>query len=136
MQPSPDGYAYAGIEQLDEKGEPVSAAGLELERIQDSLPWHKVARLITVGTGCRKLRVGFGLNNATGTIWGAQFRLERRSPQVRINTALGFPQDELQITPDQIGMFDADFRLKRVASIRPAEGPVSYTHLMGRESGT
>ena len=122
VQPSPDGYAYAGIEQLDEKGEPVSAAGLELERIQDSLPWHKVARLITVGTGCRKLRVGFGLNNATGTIWGAQFRLERRSPQVRINTALGFPQDELQITPDQIGMFDADFRLKRVASIRPAEG--------------
>jgi hypothetical protein len=122
VQPAPDGYAYVGIEQLDEKGEPVYAASLELERIHDSLPWHKVSRLITVATGCRKLRVGFGLNNATGTIWGAQFRLERRLPQVRINTALGFPQDELQITPDQIGMFDADFRLKRVASIRPAEG--------------
>jgi hypothetical protein len=122
VRSAPDGYAYAGIEQLDEKGEQIYAASLELERIQESLPWHKVERLIYLAPGCRKLRIGFGLKNATGTIWGAQFRLERRSPQVRINTALGFPQDELQIAPEQIGMFDADFRLKRVSAIRPAAG--------------
>ncbi len=122
VRPAPDGYAYAGIEQLDEKGEPIYAASPELERIQDSLPWHKVERLIYLAPGCRKLRVGFGLLRATGTIWGANFSLERRSPQLRINTALGFPLDELQTTQRQIGMFDADFRLKRVSAIRPAFG--------------
>jgi hypothetical protein len=122
VRPAPDGYAYAGIEQLDAKGDQIYAASLELERAQDSREWHKVERLIYLAPGCKKLRVGFGLKNATGTVWGTQFRLERRSPQVRINTALGFPQDELQVAPEQIGMFDADFRLKRVSSIRPAAG--------------
>jgi hypothetical protein len=122
VRPVPDGYAYAGFEQLDEKGEEIYAAGLELERIQGARPWHKLERLICLAPGCRKLRVGFGLKNATGAIWGARFRLERRLPQVRINTAEGFPQDELQVTPQQIGIFDADFRLKRVSAIRPATG--------------
>ncbi len=122
VRPASDGYAYAGIEQLDEKGNQIYGMNVELGRIQGSRAWHKVERLIYLAPGCRKLRIGFGLNRATGTIWGAQFRLERRSPQVRMNTALGFPQDELQISPEQIGMFDADFRLKRVATIRPAVG--------------
>lgn len=124
VRPAPDGYAYAGIEQLDEKGEQIYSASLELERIQDSEPcaWHKVERLIYLAPGCRRLRIGFGLKNATGTIWGAQFRMEHRMPQVRINTSQGFPQDELQVAPEQIGMFDADFRLKRASTIRPAAG--------------
>jgi hypothetical protein len=122
VRPAPDGYAYVGIEQHDKKGDQIYAIGGELERIQESRPWHKVERLVYLAPGCRKLRIGFGLKKATGTIWGTQFRLERRSPQVRINTAHGFPQDDLQIAPEQIGMFDADFRLKRVATIRPAVG--------------
>ena len=122
VRPAPDGYAYFNLEQLNEKGEPIYAASLELERMRDSRPWHKLEHLVYLVPGCRKLRVGFGLKNATGTIWGSGFRLEHRSPQVRINTALGFPQDELQVAPDQIGMFDADFRLKRSSIIRPAAG--------------
>jgi hypothetical protein len=130
IRPAPDGYAYADFEQLDEKGERIYAAGLELERIRNSRPWHKVERLIYLAPDCRKLHIGFGLKNATGTIWGAQFRLEHRPPQVRINTARGFPQDELQITPQQMGMFDADFRLKRVSAIRPA---VAQTIISGSQ---
>lgn len=117
---SPDGYAYVGIGQLDDTGEQGYITGIELEQVREPRPWHKVEHLICLAPGCRKLRIGFGLKNATGTIWGTQFRLERRTPQVRINTALGFPQDELQIAPSQIGMFDADFRLKRVSTIRPS----------------
>ena len=60
--------------------------------------------------------------NATGSVWGTGFRLESRPPQIRINTALGFPQDDLQVSPTQIGLFDADFRLKRVAAIQVAPG--------------
>ncbi|HEX3662906.1 MAG TPA: hypothetical protein VHU89_15835 [Acidobacteriaceae bacterium] len=120
VHPAPDGQAFLGIEQLDEKGESIEAAGVQLAEIRDTRPWQQVRRLICLAPGCRKLRVGFGLQKATGTLWVAALRLEHRLPQVRINTASGFPQDELQINPRQIGMFDADFRLKRASLLRPA----------------
>ncbi len=119
---APDGYGFARFQQLDDKGNEIYAAGLELERLKGTSPWHKVERLFYVAPGCKTIRVSFGLNHATGTIEGAGFRMEPRSPQVRINTSHGFPQDDLQVEPGQIGMFDADFRLKRVATIRAAEG--------------
>lgn len=121
VQPAPQGAAYIGIEQLDESGAKAYAASLIFEKIRGTEDWHKVERLIYLIPTCRKLRISFGLDNATGTVWGAQFRLEKRSPQPRINTALGFPQDELRISPSQIGIFDADFRLRRVASIHSAK---------------
>jgi hypothetical protein len=117
---SPDGWGYIGFEQLDEKGFLAYAAGLYLDQIQGSREWHRVERLITLIPTCKSLRIGFGLQNATGTVWAGGFKLEHRSPQIRINTAEGFPQDELRITQKQIGIFDADFRLKRVSSLHPA----------------
>ncbi|MDR3739692.1 MAG: hypothetical protein P4L40_11825 [Terracidiphilus sp.] len=122
VKPAPDGYGFARFQQLDEKGNEIYAAGLELEQLTGTHAWHKVQRLFYVAPGCKTIRVSFGLNHATGTLEGAGFRMEPRSAQVRINTALGFPQDDLQVEPGQIGMFDADFRLKRVATIRAAEG--------------
>ncbi len=122
IQPAPDGCAYVGVEQLDSAGEPASAAKITFERLRVSSEWHKVEHLFYLIPPCVKLRVNIGLINATGTVWGTGFRLESRSPQIRINTALGFPQDDLQVTPTQIGMFDADFRLKRVAAIHTAPG--------------
>lgn len=122
-----NGYGFARFQQLDDKGYEIYASGLELERLTDTSAWHKVERLLYIVPGCRTIRVSFGLNHATGTLEGAGFRLEPRSSQVRINTALGFPQDDLQVEPEQIGMFDADFRLKRVATIRAAEGQAIVT---------
>jgi hypothetical protein len=122
VRPSPQGSGYIGIEQLDEKGNQAYAGSLIFEELRGSHDWHKVEKLISLVPTCRKLRVGFGLKSATGTLWGSLFKLEKRSPQVRINTALGFPQDELQVNQRQIGMFDADFRLKRIATIRGAKG--------------
>ena len=121
VSPAPDGYAYIDLQQLDEKGDEAYAAHITLQRIRGERDWHEVERLIFLVPNCRKLRISVGLRNATGTVLVSQFRLESRSPQVRINTALGFPQDELVIDAHQIGMFDADFRLQRVALIRPAK---------------
>lgn len=122
VQAAPAGSAFVSIAQLNESGDEIYSTVLELERLENSRPWHRVERMVCLSPDCRQLRVAFGLNRATGTIRGAQFRLERRSPQVRINTASGNPQDELQIAPDQIGMFDASFPLQRVAALRPAPG--------------
>jgi hypothetical protein len=122
VKAAPDGYGFARFQQLDDKGNEIYAAGLDLERVNGTHTWHKVERLFYVAPGCKTIRVSFGLSRATGTVQGAGFRMEPRSPQVRINTAYGFPQDDLQVEPKQIGMFDADFRLKRVATIRAAEG--------------
>ncbi len=122
IQPAPDGCAYVGVEQLNGAGEPASAAKITFRRLRTSTEWHKVEHLFYLIPPCVKLRVNIGLINATGTVWGTGFRLESRSPQIRINTALGYPLDDLQVTPKQIGMFDADFRLKRVAAIQVAPG--------------
>ncbi len=124
VQAAPDGYAYVEIQQLDENGGEAYAANVDVERLWGSRDWHEVEQLITLVPPCRKLRVTFGLHNATGAAMGARFRLESCLPQVRINTALGFPQDALVVTPSQIGMFDADFRLRRVAAIRAAKDQV------------
>lgn len=121
VEPAPHGTAYIGIEQLDETGAPAYAASLIFEKIRGTEDWHKVERLIYLIPTCRMLRIRFGLGKATGTLWGAQFRLEKRPPQVRINTALGFAQDELRVNSSQIGMFDADFRLQQVSVIRSAK---------------
>ena len=109
-----------GVEQLDSAGIPASAAKITFQRLRNSTEWHKIEELFYLIPPCVKLRVNIGLINATGTVLGTGFRLESRSPQIRINTALGYPLDDLQVTPKQIGMFDADFRLKRAAAIQVA----------------
>jgi hypothetical protein len=122
VTPAPDGDASIGIQQVDEHGDYIYGTNIILAHIHGSEDWHHVETLTALIPTCRKLRISLGLKNATGVVTGAEFRLESRSPQVRLNTALGFPLDELQVDPRQLGMFDADFRLKRVASIRTAKG--------------
>lgn len=122
VSPAPDGHGFVRYQQLDEKGNEVYAAGLDVERLTGTHSWHKVERLLCVLPGCKTIRVSFGLNRATGGVEGAGFCMEPKPPQVQINTAHGFPQDDLQVEPGQVGMFDADFRLKRAVTIRAAEG--------------
>ena len=131
---APDGYGYVGVDQLEGNGELAYAARITFEEIRGSSEWHKVERLFYLVPTCRTLRVHIGLKNATGTLWGAGFRLERRSPQVRMNTEYGFPEDSLIISPRQIGMFDPDFRLKRATRIGAAGGQ-SIVGAVGEWSG-
>jgi len=121
VQAAPDGYGFARFQQLDAKDNEIYAAGLELKTLTGTSPWSRVERIFCVAPGCKTIRVSFGLNHATGRLEGAGFQLKSCPPQLRINTAHGFPQDELQIKPEQIGIFDADFRLRRVTTLRAAE---------------
>lgn len=124
VQAAPDGSASIGVEQLDKDGEPAYAARLTFGEMTGTTEWNSVERLFYLVPDCCKLRVRLSLNHATGTVEASDLRLEERPPQVRINTSLGWPVDSLVVKNTQLGLFDADYRLKRVAALRtvPLEG--------------
>lgn len=119
---SQGGYGFIGVEELDANGYPAYAAKLEFARFEGDEEWREVRQLFYLTPDTRRLRIRFGLHQATGTLWATQVRLDDRGQQIRINTALGFPEDSLNVKPTQIGVFDADYRLKRVAWIEAAQG--------------
>ncbi len=74
--------------------------------------------------GVRRLHVKFGLFQTHGSAWFDDIRLSdvtgtRLEP---MNTSGGRPMDGLVVRPEQLGMFDASFPLRRVRSIRTAPG--------------
>jgi hypothetical protein len=114
---APDGFAYISVEERDQSGNLAYAARVTFAELRGTHAWHPVERLFYLTPTCRILRVRVGLKNATGTVRAKSMRLEARPDQVRINTQFGFPEDSL-ITDDlQIGIFDADFRLKRATQL-------------------
>lgn len=118
VEATPNGQAFIGVEQLTAEGNPAYAARMTFEEVRGGKDWHAVERLFYLVRECVTLRVWFGLQNATGTVQVEEVRLEERPDQVRINTALGWPEDSLRVKELQLGLFDADYRLKRVEGLR------------------
>jgi hypothetical protein len=124
VEAAPDGAASIGVEQLDKSGEPAYAARITFGEMTGTTDWKSVERLFYLVPDCVTLRVRVALKNSTGTVEASDVRLEERPAQVRINTAFGWPEDSLTVKSTQLGLFDADYRLKRVAGLRtvPLEG--------------
>ncbi|GAC1416169.1 MAG: hypothetical protein NVSMB62_05370 [Acidobacteriaceae bacterium] len=124
---APDGAASIGVEQLDKSGEPAYAARKSFGELRGTTEWRIVERLFYLVPDCVTLRVQIALRNASGTVEVSDARLEERPAQVRINTAFGWPEDSLTVKNTQLGVFDADYRLNRVAGLRtvPLEGAVA-----------
>ena len=118
VEAASDGCASIGVEQLDAHGNPAYAARLTLEELRGTTAWHPIERIFYLVPDCVTLRVKISLTNATGTLERSDVRLESLPAQVRINTSLGWPEDSLTVRDWQLGVFDADYRLKRVASLR------------------
>jgi hypothetical protein len=125
--PAPDGCAFLAVEQVEEGGGLAYAARETFAEIRGSKKWQKISRIFYLTPTCTSLRVRFGLKNATGSVRCAMPRLEARSPQARINTALGWPEDSLTVTDHQIGMFDADYRLKQSTMLRSVHDATETT---------
>ncbi len=51
---------------------------------------------------------------------GLKIRLNHAVVEERMNTRHGRPEDGLRVEPTQLGVFDPDYRLMRVHSVRPA----------------
>lgn len=126
-----DGYAYVYLEQLDASHTPVEWVKPEVVRLRGTTDWAKCEReTVTCEEPANMfvrpikwVRVRFGLWKASGTLWVDQVSLRKKSVQIRINTAKGNPLgDSLHVSPDQIGTFDADYRLQRVSYLAVAPG--------------
>ncbi|MBN1418228.1 MAG: hypothetical protein JXP34_05590 [Planctomycetes bacterium] len=118
-----DGMAYIALYQNDESGGLVTFR--DFAKARGTTPWTRYAFDVNAAPGAARLFIRFGLYLAHGTAWFDDFRLSdisglRFEP---MNTSTGVPEDGLVVSPAQMGLFDASFRLKRVARIRAASGP-------------
>lgn len=117
-----DGFAYINLEQLDSSGQPIYVVKKEVVRLRGTNGWRRYQRETVANPETRRIRIQFGISKAFGSLWVDQVSLRKKFPEIRINTAKGFPNDELRVTPQQIGVFDADYRLRRVSFLSIAEG--------------
>ncbi|MCC6443076.1 MAG: hypothetical protein IT210_06410 [Armatimonadetes bacterium] len=116
------GCAFLKVEQLTSRGDPVGWTWTDVARLTGSGGWKTFARSFAIGPRTAWLRVRFGLKRASGTLQVQNLSLTKRGPDIRINTGKGWTQDALEVKPGQIGVFDPDYRLRRVACAQAASG--------------
>jgi len=115
-----NGYAFINLEQLDASHHPIYVVKTEVVRLRGTNGWKLYQRETVANPETKWIRVTFGLSKSFGKLWVDQVSLRKKFDQIRINTSKGFPNDELRVTPEQIGVFDADYRLRKVASLEAA----------------
>ncbi len=123
------GMAYIALYQHDSEGKLVTFLDFAKARGTTDWTFHKL--VATTGPNVRRLMVKFGLYQTHGTAWFDDIRLsDITDGQVRpMNTSTGKPMDGLVVAPEQIGIFDASYPLKRAVSLRAA----GSQHLFGKE---
>jgi hypothetical protein len=105
---------FDDVQLADQEGRPILADGFEEEFDADAKAtnrwWRSDARFCLVqsenrhsGQRALQAKLSFGLPK----------------PEL-LNTRHGLPADGLEVAPTQLGVFDADYRLERVASARAA----------------
>lgn len=115
-----DGYAFINLEQLDASHQPLYVVKKEVVRIRGTNDWQMYQRGTVANPDTKWIRITLGLTRASGKLWVDQVSLRKKFDEIRINTAKGYPNDELRVTPEQIGVFDADYRLQRVSYLATA----------------
>ncbi len=84
--------------------------------------WRPYRYVFTPKPGVSRLHVKLGLYLARGTAWFDDIRLADITGigLKPMNTASGTPADGLEVSPAQIGVFDASFPLKRACRLKTA----------------
>lgn len=116
------GYAYLALYQYGPEGKLLKSK--DFAHVTGSTDWTRYDHDFTPEAGVTVLYIKCGLYQASGTAWFDGFHLADVSGlQARpMNTSTGKAGDGLGINPMQIGAFDADYRLKRVVSVKTAPG--------------
>ncbi|MBC7353278.1 MAG: hypothetical protein H5U08_13025, partial [Thermogutta sp.] len=83
--------------------------------------WQRVVALLTVPPGADRVEVRLGLYQAAGTAWFDDVRLEAVEYLPVVNTHFGKPEDGLEVSPWQLGLFDADAPLHDVVELRAGD---------------
>jgi hypothetical protein len=119
-------FAYAALYQHDAEDELVTFR--DFAQVRGSSEWTEYAFETTADPRTAVLVVKCGIYRASGTAWFDGFALaDVTGIEARpMNTATGQPQDGLVVSPAQIGVFDADYRLRRVQSVQAAAGQTIF----------
>ncbi|MBI4606167.1 MAG: hypothetical protein HY721_29730 [Planctomycetes bacterium] len=120
------GFAYAAVYQHASGGALVTFR--DFVQARGTNPWTRASFDFTPAPGAARIVLKCGLYLAAGTAWFDDFRLAdvtglRRGP---MNTSSGRPEDGLEVAPERIGAFDADYKLRRVARIEAASGQTLF----------
>ncbi|MBI4580913.1 MAG: hypothetical protein HY718_14490 [Planctomycetes bacterium] len=116
------GMAFVAAYQYDAGGKLVTFRDFAVAR--GNTNWTQYQYVFTTSPGVTRLHVKFGLYEANGTAWFDDLHLAevQGAGAEPMNTSTGRPEDGLVTRPEQIGMFDASFPLKRARRIRTAAG--------------
>ena len=120
------GFAYLALYQHDKDNKLL--AFRDFAQVRGTTDWREYTLDVTAEPQAAVLVLKCGLYQAAGTAWFDAFRLADITGIAAkpMNTATGRPEDGLVISPAQIGVFDADYRLRRVAAVRAAAGQTLF----------
>ena len=98
----------------------------DFAQVRGTEPWTRYAFELTPEEEVTTFYITCGLYLAAGTAWFDDVRLsDVTGLEARpMNTSTGVPADGLDVSPHQIGAFDADFRLERVHEVKA--DPLQY----------
>jgi hypothetical protein len=115
------GFAYLAVYQERRDGTLVSFA--DYAHLTGTEPWQVYASDVVIEAGAEVLCVRCGIYQASGSAWFDDVRLAETTGlrEVCLNSRWGTPEDGLRIPPNRIAVFDADYRLERVARVVAAE---------------
>jgi hypothetical protein len=119
---SGDCFAYLALYQYGDNDKLIKF--VDYAQLRGTNDWKQYSYDFVPGPDVKRIYVKFGLYRAVGTAWFDDFRLADIDGSLPrpMNTSTGGPGDGLDLAAYQIGTFDADFRLKRTASLATAEG--------------
>ncbi len=92
----------------------------DIAQIRGTTDWRFVTATFVVPFGVERVEVRFGIYNAVGTAYFDEVRLKRVELPLWVNTRYGEPHDGLEVSPLQLGMFDAHHPLRNAVHLRSA----------------
>ena len=116
------GIAYLSVYQLNARGEMVEFR--DFAAVRQSADWQRYDYPFTPRGEVTHIRLQAGLYRKNGTASFDDIRLLDLEDArfLPINTSWGEPGDGLKVTPQQIGIFDPSYPLKRAVALKTAGG--------------
>jgi len=116
------GIAFVAMYQYDADGKLVTFR--DFASVRGTTPWTRHTFVFEPSPSVKRFHLSLGLYEARGGVWVDDLRLSDVTglSYRPMNTATGIPQDGLETAPLALGMFDADYPLKRVTAAHSAAG--------------
>ena len=89
----------------------------DIAQVRGTSDWQHFVADFVVPYGVDRVEIRFGIYNASGTAFFDDVRVERIELPPCLNTHYGNPQDGLETSPLQLGMFDAHYPLRNAVRL-------------------